>query len=169
MLRFQLDIPVMVKRWRKEWGIHGRDFGKCHCGKGMGTMRKHRPLESHPSSSCRICSVQRHTEKMDRRRERYEGKKVIADQLTEVEGPDPYGPSGPLFNEEEYEMKIINWYLDMEKQELYELLKDTQEQIYSLLKQNESPGQREVLSRLKLKESNLMDSIEIMKGYNKGR
>ncbi len=34
----------MVKRWRREWEIHGLDFGNCHCGAGMGTMRKQRPI-----------------------------------------------------------------------------------------------------------------------------
>jgi hypothetical protein len=109
MLRFQLDIPIMVKRWRKEWEIHGRDFGKCHCGKGMGTMRKHRIYEMHAPSKCGLCAWERHTELLRRRKERYAGKKIIENQLEEVEGP--YRPStDPLFNEEEYEMAIINWF-----------------------------------------------------------
>jgi hypothetical protein len=77
MRRFQEEIPVMTRRWRAEWIKHGRDFSKCHCGAGMGTMRKHRPFESHPSSSCRICSQERYSEFLDRRRERYGARKEI--------------------------------------------------------------------------------------------
>lgn len=81
MLRFQLDKPIMVKRWRQEWLIHGRDFGNCHCGEGMGSMRKHRPRESHPSSSCGICALARDWAKQKRRRERYAAKDVIAEAV----------------------------------------------------------------------------------------
>lgn len=81
MLRFQIDRPIMVKRWRREWQVHGRDFGNCHCGNGMGTMRKHRPLESHPSSSCRLCALEREWAKQNRRRNRYAARAVIAEQL----------------------------------------------------------------------------------------
>lgn len=81
MLRFQMDRPIMVKRWRKEWENHGRDFGNCHCGAGMGTMRKHRPFESHPSSSCRFCMWQRQEALRDRRKQRYAARRVIAEGL----------------------------------------------------------------------------------------
>jgi hypothetical protein len=74
MKRFQMDRHIMVKRWRQEWIKHGRDFGKCHCGAGMGTMRKHRPNESHPSSSCRLCMWMREDARKERRRERYAGR-----------------------------------------------------------------------------------------------
>lgn len=84
MQRFQLDRPIMVKRWRQEWNIHGRDFGDCHCGAGMGTMRKHRPRESHPSSSCGLCSVQRFSERMDRRRERYTARGAIIEGFADA-------------------------------------------------------------------------------------
>jgi hypothetical protein len=82
MLRFQLDRPVMVKRWRREWHNHGRDFGKCHCGAGIGTMRKHRPSESHPSSSCRICGHIRFAKRLEKRRERYAQRRIIAEEMT---------------------------------------------------------------------------------------
>lgn len=73
-------------------------------------MRKHRIYESHAPGKCHLCAWERHTELLRRRKERYEGKRIIADELTEVE--EPYCPStGPLFNEEEYEMGVINWYL----------------------------------------------------------
>lgn len=74
MQRFQLDRPVMVRRWRTEWLAHGRDFGKCHCGLGMGTMRKHRPHESHPSNSCRLCAWVRYDRRKENRRDRYAGR-----------------------------------------------------------------------------------------------
>jgi hypothetical protein len=45
MNRFQLERPLMIKRWRQELEKHGGDFGNCHCGRGMGTMRKHRPMK----------------------------------------------------------------------------------------------------------------------------
>jgi hypothetical protein len=72
MLRFQLDRPIMVKRWRNEWAAHGKDFGKCHCGRGMGTMRKHRPYES---CTCGMCRFQRFMRRLERRQQRYQGKK----------------------------------------------------------------------------------------------
>lgn len=81
MKRFQMDRPIMVKRWRKEWEAHGRDFGNCHCGLGMGTMRKHRPHESHPSSSCRVCMWTRLAAYQKRRRQRYEARAVIEEGL----------------------------------------------------------------------------------------
>ena len=72
MLRFQLDRPLMVKRWRKEWEKHGRNFGNCHCGAGMGTMRKHRPLEKpHSPNRCRLCDTYRMMKHQNGRRERY--------------------------------------------------------------------------------------------------
>ena len=82
MQRFQLDRPVMVKRWRREWQAHGRDFGNCHCGLGLGTMRKHRPFESHPSQSCRLCALERNIERRDRRKLRYAARAVILEELT---------------------------------------------------------------------------------------
>jgi len=81
MKRFQMERPLMIKRWRREWEIHGRDFGNCHCGLGMGTMRKHRPLESHPSSSCRLCAGERDWAREERRRRRYEARAVISEGL----------------------------------------------------------------------------------------
>jgi hypothetical protein len=78
MLRFQLDRPIMVKRWRVEWEKHGRDFSKCHCGNGIGTMRKHKPYESHPSSSCRICGWEQFFKRKAKRQERYEGKRAVS-------------------------------------------------------------------------------------------
>lgn len=68
----------MVKRWRQEWEVHGRDFGKCHCGKGMGTMRKHRIHEQHAPSKCGICGWTRFLKLLERRRERRQGKKDAA-------------------------------------------------------------------------------------------
>lgn len=78
MQRFQLDRAIMVKRWRVEWNVHGRDFGKCHCGLGMGTMRKHRPYESHPSSSCSFCELIRLDKRKKRRQQRYAAKWQIS-------------------------------------------------------------------------------------------
>jgi hypothetical protein len=83
MQRFQMDRPLMVKRWRQEWIIHGRNFGDCHCGAGMGTMRKHRPNESHPSSSCGICLFHRYLARMKRRRERYSAHQQIIEGFIE--------------------------------------------------------------------------------------
>jgi hypothetical protein len=80
MKRFAIERPLMVKRWRKEWAAHGRNFGNCHCGRGMGTMRKHKVYESHPSSSCRLCAAERDGNRMDRRRERYTARAVIREQ-----------------------------------------------------------------------------------------
>lgn len=80
MQRFQKDRRVMVKRWRIEWEAHGRNFGSCHCGKGMGTMRKHRPYEGHPSGSCRICHFERLLARRERRRDRYAARAMIAEQ-----------------------------------------------------------------------------------------
>lgn len=73
----------MIKRWRKEWITHGRNFGACHCGRGMGTMRKHRPYESHPSSTCRLCAWIRLGNRQDRRQARYEARAVIEEGLAE--------------------------------------------------------------------------------------
>lgn len=87
MQRFQLDRPVMVKRWRMEWEKHGRDFGNCHCGLGMGTMRKHRPNESHSSGKCGLCTWERFENRMERRRERYAKRWFIVEGLAdEVSG-----------------------------------------------------------------------------------
>lgn len=69
-----MDRAIMVKRWREEWEVHGRDFRNCHCGRGMGTMRKHRPHEGHASRSCRVCALQRLEARAARRRERYAGR-----------------------------------------------------------------------------------------------
>lgn len=77
----------MVKRWRQEWINHGRDFGQCHCGAGMGTMRKHRPNESHPSSSCRLCAYERSIYARERRSYRYAARRMIRDEL---HGSDAY-------------------------------------------------------------------------------
>jgi hypothetical protein len=84
MLRFEIERSLMAKRWRAEWEIHGRDFGGCHCGKGPGTMRKHRPRESHPSSSCGLCDWLRLERRRDRRRERYTAREQILEQLVDV-------------------------------------------------------------------------------------
>jgi hypothetical protein len=81
MLRFQIDRPIMVRRWRQEWEAHGRDFGNCHCGLGIGTMRKHRPNESHPSSSCGVCRREREDLKQERRRDRRAARAAIAQGL----------------------------------------------------------------------------------------
>ena len=81
MKRFQMDRPIMVKRWRREWQIHGGDFGNCHCGAGMGTMRKHKPQESHPSSSCSICAREREWARVERRKKRYGARVVISEGL----------------------------------------------------------------------------------------
>lgn len=81
MLRFQLDRAIMVKRWRQEWQNHKRDFRQCHCGAGMGTMRKHRPNESHPSSSCRVCMWQRQEAIRERRQRRYAARKAIEEGI----------------------------------------------------------------------------------------
>lgn len=74
----------MVKRWREEWRKHGSDFGGCHCGNGMGTMRKHRPHESHPASTCRVCAYEQYLGLMERRRERRAAHGVINEQLKEM-------------------------------------------------------------------------------------
>lgn len=81
MKRFQMDRPIMVKRWRREWEVHGRNFGNCHCGAGMGTMRKHRVFESHPSSSCRLCALERDMAFRTRRKLRYGARAMIAEGL----------------------------------------------------------------------------------------
>lgn len=83
MQRFQKDRPIMVRRWRQEWVNHGRDFGNCHCGLGMGTMRKHRPNEGHPSSSCRLCARERAWEKRQRRSMRYTARRRLRGALYE--------------------------------------------------------------------------------------
>jgi hypothetical protein len=81
MKRFAMERPLMVRRWRREWEVHGRNFGNCHCGLGMGTMRKHRPLESHPSSSCRLCAGIRDASRLERRQQRYTARRVIEEGL----------------------------------------------------------------------------------------
>jgi hypothetical protein len=81
MLRFQLDRPIMVRRWRQEWEQHGRDFGNCHCGRGIGTMRKHRPYESHASGKCGVCTYRRFMARAVRRRERRTAYVMIAQEL----------------------------------------------------------------------------------------
>lgn len=82
MQRFQLDRAIMVKRWRIEWESHGRNFGKCHCGLGMGTMRKHRPYEGH-GAHCSICWMEQLLAREARRRERYAARRVIAEGLVD--------------------------------------------------------------------------------------
>lgn len=82
MLRFQLDRPIMVRRWRQEWINHGYDFGACHCGAGIGTMRKHRPQESHPSSSCGLCADERLWRRQLRRQERYAARASLRIELS---------------------------------------------------------------------------------------
>jgi hypothetical protein len=84
MQRFHIERYIMLKRWRQEWEIHGRDFANCRCGLGMGTMRKHRPRESHPSSSCRLCALERSWAHQIRRRARYGARSVINEALSEV-------------------------------------------------------------------------------------
>lgn len=81
MKRFVMDRPIMVKRWRVEWVKHGRDFANCHCGLGAGTMRKHKPYESHPSSSCGVCRWERFYSRQKRRKTRYEARASIAEGL----------------------------------------------------------------------------------------
>jgi hypothetical protein len=77
MQRFQLEVPLMLKRWRKEWEQHGRDFGGCHCGAGMGTMRKHRPHEkAHSPHRCGICDAYRWEKRQHNRRLRYAGRRA---------------------------------------------------------------------------------------------
>lgn len=83
MYRFQVERPLMLKRWRQEWIKHGRDFGNCHCAAGIGTLRKHRPYESHPSSSCRFCAIERLFARRERRKHRYAARKVIEEGLVE--------------------------------------------------------------------------------------
>ena len=84
MRRFQMDRPIMVKRWRQEWIVHGRDFGNCHCGAGMGTMRKHRPYEGHPSSSCRLCALERSIHRRENRTYRYAARTLIREELRAI-------------------------------------------------------------------------------------
>jgi len=81
MKRFHDERAIMIKRWRQEWLNHGRNFGNCHCGLGYGTMRKHRPNESHPSRSCSFCRLDRLWAKQARRRKRYAARKVITEGL----------------------------------------------------------------------------------------
>lgn len=83
MKRFQMERPLMVRRWRQEWESHDRDFGNCHCGRGIGTMRKRRPYEGHPPSSCGYCAYIRLLHRLDRRRERYAARAMIAEGLEE--------------------------------------------------------------------------------------
>lgn len=85
MQRFQMDRPIMIRRWRQEWQNHGRDFGKCHCGLGMGTMRKHRPGESHSPGRCRLCDLERVWARQVRRRERYGAHGVIIEGLSDAQ------------------------------------------------------------------------------------
>jgi hypothetical protein len=85
MKRFQMDRPIMVKRWRIEWEAHGRNFGNCHCGRGMGTMRKHRPYEGH-GRKCGICGLEQIIARQARRRERYGERAVIAEWLGLLNG-----------------------------------------------------------------------------------
>lgn len=84
MLRFQLDRAIMVKRWRREWEAHGKDFGNCHCGRGMGTMRKHRPFESHPSSSCSVCGLEQMWKWQKKKRERMRKYRQIQEGISSV-------------------------------------------------------------------------------------
>ena len=81
MRRFQMDRPIMVKRWRQEWRNHGGDFGACHCGLGMGTMRKHRPNEGHPASSCGLCAMEQAWARRARRQLRYSARAAIGEGL----------------------------------------------------------------------------------------
>lgn len=84
MKRFQMDRPVMVKRWRIEWEKHGRDFGNCHCGRGMGTMRKRRP---YGSCGCPHCQWVKAAEKRESRTVRYDGRReCLADQESDAQG-----------------------------------------------------------------------------------
>jgi hypothetical protein len=83
MQRFQLDRRIMVKRWRYEWELHGRDFGNCHCGLGMGTMRKHRPNEGHPASSCGLCALEQCWARQARRRVRHGARAAIVEELAD--------------------------------------------------------------------------------------
>lgn len=84
MKRFQMERALMLRRWHRERLNHGGDFGDCHCGKGMGTMRKHRPNESHPSSSCRACAYDRYYWKMESRRARYAKRAVLIEELADA-------------------------------------------------------------------------------------
>jgi hypothetical protein len=84
MRRFQAERALMAKRWRQEWVKHGRDFGSCHCGAGAGTMRKHRPFESHPSSSCGLCCALREEAHAKRRRVRHAGRLALAQGLADA-------------------------------------------------------------------------------------
>lgn len=79
MKRFHLERSLMIKRWRQEWHNHGRDFGDCHCGRGIGTMRKHRPQEGHSSKNCRVCALARLLARQQRRKRRYAAKYYILD------------------------------------------------------------------------------------------
>lgn len=83
MQRWHTERFIMLRRWRQEWEIHGRDFGTCHCGLGMGTLRKHRPRESHPSSSCRLCARERFWARQARRRARYAARSFIEAGLSD--------------------------------------------------------------------------------------
>lgn len=79
MKRFQMERALMAKRWRQEWEQHGRDFGNCHCGRGMGTMRKHRP---HESCGCATCAAIDWCERRARRKHRRQDdlKQIIEGQ-----------------------------------------------------------------------------------------
>ncbi len=44
-------------------------------------MRKHRPHESHPSSSCRFCGHIRFAKRLERRRERYAKRAILAEEM----------------------------------------------------------------------------------------
>lgn len=86
MQRFHNEWALMVRRWRVEWEAHGRDFGNCHCGRGMGTMRKHRPFEGHASGQCGVCARERFGRRLDRRRARRVAALAVARELASLYG-----------------------------------------------------------------------------------
>lgn len=69
MKRWQMERPLMIKRWRREWRLHDSNFGTCHCGRGMGTMRKHKPGECPASAEVRF--FKRYERRWQRRAGRY--------------------------------------------------------------------------------------------------
>ena len=81
MKRFAIEKQMMLARWKQEKAKHGGDFGNCHCAKGPGTMRKHRPYESHPPSSCRICALRADMQKRENRKRRRMAKNQIQEGL----------------------------------------------------------------------------------------
>lgn len=82
MKRFQDDLPVMLRRLRFEYAKHSKDGLDCPCLQGPGTMRKHRPDESHSSGNCSLCRWERDAKRRTKRKERRIARAVALDEIT---------------------------------------------------------------------------------------